>query len=274
LLILNKLSIFCIGFIAFINCFSSLGQEKNVNGFEKQTHFITGIGGSYVNVIDEGISPLLYNGIGGGVILGHFQEKEKNLNTFTAKFDFNNPSSSISNAEMYTFRLEGHFQRYWKLSDDQNKKWKVRPGLDLSAKWALRQHLNFTNNSQHIETRFSIAPALMLARPFKLWNRNFELGTFTSIPFLTYATRPLFASTRFPASVNKEEVKFFDYVKEGEIISFGSYFKWSTQYYLYYPLKNGNGLRLDYFWSYENYKAQNPIKTGEHSIMISTFFKI
>jgi hypothetical protein len=255
-------------------CSPVLGQNKNDGIFQTQTHFITGIGGSYVNIIDEGISPLLYNGIGGSVVFGHFQEKVNSLNTSSAKFDFNNPSSSISNAEMYTFRLEGHFQRYWKLTNDSNKKWKIRPGFDFSAKWALRQHLSFTNNSQHIETRFSMAPALMLARPFELWNRNFEIGLFTSIPLLTYATRPLFASTRFPASINKEEVEFFDYVKEGKIISFGSYFKWSAQYYLYYPFKNGNGLRLDYLWSYESYKAENPIRTGEHSIMISTFFKI
>lgn len=274
MLTLNKLYIFGLGLIAFILSFPSFGQEQKANDFKNQTHFITGVGGSYVNIIDEGISPLLYKGIGGNVILGHFQEKENSLNTSSAKFDFNNPSSSISNAEMYTFRLEGHFQRYWKLVNLENNNLKIRPGFDFSAKWALRQHLSFTNNSQHIETRFSVAPSLMLARPFELWNRNFEIGLFTSIPLLTYATRPLFASTRFPASVNKEEVEFFDYVREGKIISFGSYFKWSAQYYLYYPFKNGNGLRLDYLWSYESYKAENPIKTGEHSIMISTFFKI
>jgi hypothetical protein len=257
----------------YVHGYPSLGQEKSAIDFQNQTHFITGIGGSYVNVIDEGISPLLYKGIGGGVILGHYQEKEKSINTSSAKFDFNNPSSSISNAEMYTFRLEGHFQRYWKFADLEEKKMKIRPGFDLSAKWALRQHLNFTNNSQHIETRFSVAPAVLVARPFQLWKRDFQLGVFTSIPLLTYATRPIFASTKFSSSINKE-VEFIDYLKDGEIISFGSYFKWSAQYYLYYSLKNGNGLRLDYFWSYENYKDQNPIKTGEHSIMISTFFKI
>ena len=31
---------------------------------------------------------------------------------------------------------------------------------------------------------------------------------------------------------------------------------------------------FDYLWNYENYKALNPLKTGEHSIMISTFLKI
>jgi len=251
-----------------------MGQERNSTNFRNQLHFITGIGGSYVNVIDEGISPLLYNGIGGNVILGYFQEKAKSINTSTAKFDFNNPSSSISNAEMYTFRLEGHFQRYWKLGSDASSKLKIRPGFDLSAKWALRQHLNYTNNSQHIETRFSIAPAVMLSFPFELWTRSFETGLFGSIPIVTYATRPSFASTLFPASIGKEEVEFLDFVKQGEIVSFGSYYKYSTQYYIRYALKNGNALRLDYFWTYESYDAQNPIKTGEHSIMISTFFQI
>jgi len=271
---LNKIKFlsFCFLFIAF--CHKNYGQADNSGKYKSKSHFMTGIGGSYVNVIDEGISPLLYKGIGGSVQLGHFLEKDKSISTTWAKFDFNNPSSSISNAEMYTFRLEGHYQRYWKIASQADEKWKIRPGFDLSAKWALRQHLGFTNNSQHIETRFSIAPAIMITRPFKLWERDFKIGVFSNIPLLTYATRPLFASTRFPASVNKEEATFFDYVKEGEIISLGSYFKWSAQYFLYYSLKNGNGLRLDYFWNYESYKAQNPIKTGEHSIMFSTFFKI
>jgi len=274
LLILNKIKVlsFCVLFFAF--CHKNYSQVDNSEKPEKQAHFITGIGGSYVNVIDEGISPLLYKGIGGSVQLGHFLEKDRGVSTSWAKFDFNNPSSSISGAEMYTFRLEGHYQRYWKIAAQADKKWKLRPGFDLSAKWALRQHLSFTNNSQHIETRFSVAPALMINRSFKLWERTFETGVFTNIPLLTYATRPLFASTRFSASLNKTEATFFDYVKEGEVISFGSYFKWSSQYFLFYPFKNGNGLRLDYFWNYESYKTQNPIKTGEHSIMISTFFKI
>lgn len=271
---MNKLKIFGLSLIAYIICFPSMGQDKEADSLQKKTHFITGVGGSYVNLIDHGISPLLYKGIGGAAILGYYQEKPKSVNTFSAKFDFNNPSSSISNAEMYTYRFEGHYQSYWKLKSRRQKKWKIYPGFDASAKWALRQHLTYTNNSQHIETRFSIAPALMVARPFQLWKRDFEIGVFTSTPLLTYATRPLYASTRFQASLNKDEIEFFDYLKEGEIVSFGNYFKWSSQYYLYYQLKNGNGLRLDYFWSYESYNAQNPITTGEHSIMISSFFKI
>lgn len=270
---LNKFLTFALSFIILLFCYPSLAQENEAIEFQSQTHFITGIGGSYVNVIDEGISPLLYKGIGGSVILGHYHEKKNIVNTSSTKFDFNNPSSSISNAEMYTFRLEGHYQQYWKFTSQKVKEWKIRPGFQVSAKWALRQHLSFTNNSQHIETRFSISPALMVARPLHLWNRNFELGIFTNTPLVTYATRPLFASTKFSSSINKE-VEVLDYVKDGKIVSFGNYFKWSAQSYIYYSLENGNGLRLDYFWDYENYKSQNPIRTGEHSIMISTFFKI
>lgn len=271
---MNKLCHFCLSCVAFLYGFSSLGQENHVAIFQNNTYFVSSIGGSYVSLLDEGISPLLYNGIGGGANLGHFHDGKRSLNMSSTTFNFNNPSSSISNAEMYTFRLEGQYQQFWKVENQNDKKWKIRPGFNFTAKWAMRNHLNYTNNSQHIETRFAIAPAVMITRPFQLWNRSFEVGAFTNIPLLTYATRPLFASTRFPASVNKEEIEFFDYLKEGEIVSFGKYFKWSAQYYLYYHLANGNGLRLDYQWSYESYRAQNPIMTAEHSIMISTFFRI
>jgi len=270
---LNKayfiLAILCLGLLN-----KNVAQETISETENRISHFITGVGGSYVNVLDEGISPLLYNGIGGSVILGHLTEKDSKLNTSHLKFDFNNPNSSISNAEMYTFRLEGHYQQYWNVSNENDKFINLNLGFDLSGKWALRQHLSYTNNSQHIETRISVAPAILIDKSFTLWKRKFDIGMFVNIPVVTYATRPLFASTKFPASINKEEVEFFDYILEGDIISFNKYFKWSNQMYLYYPLKNGNGLRLDYFWSFESYQSQNPIKTAEHAIMISTFFQL
>lgn len=259
--------------IAIFSC-HSYAQVNLTDQKSNQTHFITGVGGSYVNVLDEGISPLLYKGSGGSVVLGHFRETQKNVSSSLATFHFNNPSSSISGADMYTYRLEGKYQHYWKIKKNEEKKWKVRPGVSGTANWNLRQHRSFTNNSQHIETRFSVAPAIMITRPFTLWKRDFEFGLFNQLPLITYATRPLFASTKFPASVNKEKVDFYDYLLQGELVSFGKYFKWSAQTYLLFPLKSGNALRLDYFWAFESYNAINPIRTGEHAIMISTFFKL
>lgn len=239
----------------------------------KSTHFITGIGGSYINVVDQGISPLLYKGIGGGVVLGHLRETRRSIAQSTARFDFNNPSSSVSGAEMYTYRLEGVYQHYFKLKD-QESRLKVYPGISGLGRWMLKQHLSYTNNSQHIETRFSLAPSVLVKFPFNLWKRKFETGIFSQVPLITYATRPLFASARFPASVNKEEVEFIDYLKDGEIISFGRYFRFSTQTYLQYYFKNGNALRLDYFWMFERYDEKNPVSIGEHALMISTFLKL
>ncbi|PTB91495.1 hypothetical protein C9994_15445 [Marivirga lumbricoides] len=138
----------------------------------------------------------------------------------------------------------------------------------------MRDHLNFTNNSQHIETRFSLAPSVLLQLPFSLFSRKFETGIFSQIPIITYASRPIFASTKFSASLNKDEASFFDYLKGGQVTSFGNYFRWSAQSYLLFHLKNNNAIRLDYFWMYEDYNSINPITTGEHSIMLSTFFKL
>ncbi len=260
--------------IAILFCVKSFGQDFEEEIFQNSTYFLTGIGGSYVNVQDQGISPLSYQGVGGGVVLGHFRETKRSITQSTVRFDLNNPSSEISGAAMYTYRLEAIYQYYFKNFGKEDGKLKIYPGISGLARWVLRDHQSFTNNSQHIETRFSLAPSVLIKRPFNIFNRDFELGIFSQLPLLTYATRPLFASTRFPASVNKEEVEFFDYLKNGEILSFGNHFRLSTQTYLLFPLKSGNALRLDYFWMFESYNAQNPVKTGEHGLMISTFFKL
>lgn len=263
-----------LAIIASLFYVKGVGQAFEETSFQNSTYFITGIGGSYVNVQDQGISPLNYQGIGGGVVLGHLRETKRSIAQSTARFDLNNPSSSISGATMLTYKLEGTYQHYFKNLGKDDGKWKIYPGISGLARWVLRDHQSFTNNRQHIETRFSIAPSVLIKRPFNIFKRDFELGIFSQLPLLTYATRPLFASTRFPASVNKEEVEFFDYLKEGEIVSLGNHFRLSTQTYLLFPFKNGNALRLDYFWMFESYKALNPVKTGEHGIMISTFLKL
>lgn len=259
----------------FGTLFSSFAQVNDKNKpYENKTYFITGVGGSYVNVIDEGISPLLYKGVGGGAVLGHYRETAKSITQSTARFDFNNPISSISGAEMYTYRLEGMYQHFFKTKNQEGNSIKIYPGAAFLGRWVLRDHLSFTNNSQHIETRFSLAPSVLLQLPFSLFKRKFETGIFSQIPIITYATRPIFASTKFSASLNKENADFFDYLKDGEISSFGDYFRWSAQSYLLFHLNSGNAIRLDYFWMYENYNSINPVTTGEHSIMISTFLKL
>lgn len=255
--------------------FSSIAQLNDGSStFKNNSYFITGVGGSYVNVIDEGISPLLYKGVGGGAVLGHFRETSRSIAQSTARFDFNNPGSQVSGAQMYTYRLEGTYQHFFKLKQQESRQFKVSPGAAFLGRWVLRDNLSFTNNSQHIETRFSLAPSVLLQLPFTFLERNFEAGVFSQIPIITYATRPIFASTKFSASLNKENPAFFDYLKDGEISSFGDYFRWSAQTYLLFHFTNQNALRLDYFWMYENYNSINPITTGEHSIMISTFLKL
>ncbi|MBK6265738.1 hypothetical protein JKA74_11880 [Marivirga sp. S37H4] len=260
--------------VSFLASSSLFAQVEETVPPLRNTHFITGLGGSYVNIIDQGISPLLYKGIGGGVVLGHLHETSRSIAQSTARFDFNNPNNSINGTDMYTFRLEGLYQHFFQLKNQSGKKLKILPGISGLGRWVLRDKLSYTNNKQHVETRFSLAPALLIKRPFQLWKRDFEIGMFSQLPLVTYATRPLFASTRFPASVNQDEIKFFDYLKKGEVVSLGSYFRLSAQTYLLYSFKNGNALRLDYFWMFESYNALNPIRTGEHGLMISTFLKL
>ncbi|GAB3327072.1 hypothetical protein GCM10027429_00450 [Marivirga atlantica] len=260
--------------LLFLTVFATQNVSAQDDDFQKRIFFTTGVGGSYVNVIDQGISPLLYSGVGGAAQFGHIEDREKGYSQSYGRFDFNLLDSETSGATIYSYKAEGSYQHYFKSLGNDEGKWRFYTGFSTHFKWVLRDHTSFTNNSQHIETRFSLAPSAMLRRPFELWSKSFELGLFTHLPLITYANRPLFASTKFPALVNNEDPAWYDYLTNGKVYSWGKYFNIRTQTYLNYYFKNGNGLKLDYYWSYDSLKDVNPIKTGEHAIIISTLFKL
>ncbi len=238
------------------------------------THFTTGVGGSYANVRDQAHSPLLYNGVGGNVQLGHTRNTFHSFSQSFARFDLNLLNAEQSGATIFSYRLEGHYQYYFKQFSNTQKRLRFYPGLAVVAKWALRDHDSFSNNSQVIETRFSLAPAIKIEFPFVLFNRDFELGIFSQLPLLNYIGRPLFASTKFPDQVANEDTAWHNYLTGGDVYSLGSYVNIKTQTYFTYTFKNGNGLKLDYFWSFESLKDKNPVELGEHALVISTLLKL
>lgn len=245
-------------------------DKKNV-----ERYFLTGVGGSYATIQDDGISPLVYDGIGAAGSISLWEDYNRNKQITSFQFDINFPDSEISGAQLYTFRYELNYSYFFKKKEEGiDKKWLILPGLTVTHKWAFRQHQSYSNNSLHVETRTSLAPSLYLERPFTIFNRDFVLGATSSLPLITYATRPLYASTKFSASLNKEDAGIFDYLSDGEIVTLGKYFKWKNFFFLRYPFKNGNALQLSYDWSLESYKAVNSMKTGEHSLLITTVLKL
>jgi len=258
----------CFGFLLITHQLSAQSEEG------RQIFLTTGVGGSYLNVREQAHSPLLYNGLGGNAQLGHIRNTKKSFSQSIARFDFNAVGRNENAASLYSYKFEGQYQHYFKQFSNADRSIRIYPGLAVLGVWRLQDHLNFTNNSQVITTQFSLAPAVKMEWPFALFNRNFELGFFSQLPLLNYIGRPLFASTKFPDQVNNEDPAWHNYITGGKLYSLGGYFNIRTQSYLTYAFKNGNGLKLDYFWSFESLQSQNPMKAGGHSLVISTLFKL
>jgi hypothetical protein len=235
---------------------------------------LIGVGGSYASLMDQGISPLAYSGAGGAAQLAFHSDTKRAINQAFLRFDFNILESAISGATIYSYQTTGAYQYYIKNWAINTGKWAWLPGMVLDFNWALRDHTSFTNNSVHLDTRIAFSPAINVSRDFKLWKRDFQAGANTSVPFLAYISRPLFASTQFPGTINKEEPQWFNYLSDGVIYSLGKNFRINMQSYLCYNFKNGNGLRLDYYWHYNRLEVPNAIKNAGHALLITTVLKL
>lgn len=227
-----------------------------------------------MNLLDQGISPLLYNGSGGSVQLAYLKENQKIYAQIYARFDLNLLQSAISGAEMISYHTELSYQHYFKRFSLSSRKTKLYPGISGFVNWGIRNHTSYTNNSYHIDTRISIAPSVAAKRDFNLWGRDFTLGSQLHLPLISYVGRPLYASTKFPSLVANDDPKWYDYISEGKLYSLGGSFTIKTQTFLKFQFNNGNAVKLDYFWSYSSLQDVNPIKTGEHALLISTILKL
>jgi hypothetical protein len=273
---LNRFSKIALVFFYFILVNGSEGQViDSLKDIYLQGKFITvGVGGGHASLQDQGISPLLYSGAGGAAQIGYSSYTAKAVHHAYIRFDFNSLLSEVSGGTIYSYQTTGSYQYFNNKFDFSTAKINWSPGLFLDFNWALRDHTTYTNNSLHIDTRIAFSPAINVNREFKLWKRQFEIGGTWSIPVISYVSRPLFASTQFPATVNKEEPKWFDYIAEGSFYSLGKNRKINMQSYLVYRFKNNNGLRFDYYWSFANLNADNPIKNAGHTFLISTMLKL
>ena len=262
-----------ITLLVHLNC---LGQKSDSSSVKKWENFINiGAGGSYSAVLDEGISPLLYRGIGGAGLISTRDESAKLLIQTLTRFDFNVVEASESGRQMYAYRFEETLELYM-------KKWRlvktpltIDPGLGVQYKWLLRSHQSYTNNSQHLENKLSFYVGAHSQYDFKLFNRDFEIGNFLRLPLLSYVVRPIYAGAQSPGTLGKEEPSFFDYLKGGNIYTWGKYFEMDLQTYLNYNFKDSpNGISLSYFWTFESLNTVNPSKEGQHALVFSLNVKL
>ncbi len=243
-----------------------------------QKHYLnTGAGWSWFKTRDQAMSPMLYRGHTLLAGLGYERDGVKSLFRTDLYFRYgslkprNNPDLTQANALLIKPDLDVHYLRAlgWVT------KWNIEAfaGLSWQTYATYKEHSRFVNNSINHEFCSSLGITGALRKEVPLFQHPLELNLQLSIPVTGYVIRPSFASSLPEGFLGNYDNQVGTYFKSGSMETWGNFWRINTQWFLDYGLKNGNKVRLTYFWDLYRHGPVNEVIAANHGFLLTTNFQ-
>ena len=235
-----------------------------------------GPGWSFPTVLDEATSPLRYRGHTFllSSSLDFFKERHLEQFHFLGWMGTVRPAASpgLTGSAMTYLRGEFRWTNQYRLTTAADATWRAYLGWGFLTMGSYRLHNLYSNNDEVFEYFNSASLEATVRYPFRLWQRRFEVRAGLSLPVLSVTVYPLYNRGRPEAFLEVQESNFEAGWRSLRLVSWGSYFRLSSQFSLDYYLRNGNGLRLSYYWDYFHFAKERPVRSGLQGLFVSTLF--
>jgi hypothetical protein len=248
-----------------------------------------GLGFSYIKVMDQATSPLLYKGWNFPFTsLDYLNYSEKIIKTFETDFSFGNLNSrtetpwydSPNTSYLLVLRYDILYQLRKIINDKVN--WYVGPEFNINGHFRVNYKydnsaLTFDNyNGLGIATRvefpfsYKSGSYKFLGIKFNRRDRDLRLSWQLSTPVVSFLIRPTYVTiTNFidpdlRTKITEEQITGGFFVP----------FNLRSQTELYYILHNQNMFKLSYIWNfYHHDPGYNKVQTAFHGVQFSFVFK-
>lgn len=173
-------------FLLAASFLSTTGYSQEDSVRQKESYFVTGLGGIHQTNYDQRMTNLIYNGFGGGIYgrAQDFGDGWESQFLFSAQGAFTN-RTSFGESSPY-ISLRGHFA-FRNLYDLKNKHWRI--GYALSQDFNYRLFSELGNSRQNIDDFSSLEFNAAWYHDFELWNRDFILDIHLRVPLVSYVFR-------------------------------------------------------------------------------------
>lgn len=250
--LLVKTFIFCL-------CFASaFGQSL-------EGDFIPfGQGYMHQTAKDASLSPVSYSGSLGTIKGGYYFQNKKwiNLLDITGFVGFQRPTINREESLNRTFTFGGRIQYQLAYKVYEQNDWSVFSGIYSHNLWDFRTHNRYANNRENFTGLFSLGVSSTLQKPFSIWGQNFAGQYILGLPIGSYYLRPSYILPNFNGGVGSKGFAFW-----------GDVFIVDSRTDLIWILKNGNQIRLGYYWEYAELDLLNQVQIGGHQLTLSTVFR-
>lgn len=263
------LSFFCLTFGALV------AQEEQEKPEMPRSRFLNvGLGWSLQKVQDDGMSPLLYRGSAGSLVLGYSRAKGRSLEILDTQTSLgllrNRYAPEISSGRAINLRIDAEYAYLRLLKNVNPMGTSVYFGGIFSSVTNARYH-NLLNNSSFNYggyNGFGITGAIQKELDF--WKRSFLLRFRASLPLATYVTRPNYVTLFEYTDPDYNGLE--DLMDNSGFYTWNRFFRLNFRTELSYRLPNKNELRLGYIWDYYSYTKLNPVEAAAHYVQFSSLF--
>lgn len=246
-------------------------QEDTVQASTFHLKFGSGVG--LQTYRDDAMSPLLYDGVEIGAMLGAEWRRPKGFYRVDGLFWLGETDSEQSGAytDNYTFAVNGGYLRL--LHPARESRWHCYVGGALTTWGSFREHISLVNSDYFYDFFVSVGPTGAVEYDFRLFKRSWQLGWQFTIPVLTYGLRPNYSGLE--EAPPDEFDGFKSELKAAQIGSFNILMNVKSRLELIYPLKNGNRFGLLYYWDfYQSNLEPHSVKQSMQSVQLNLHFKL
>ena len=267
-------------------------QKKNPKKAERKLrdkYLALGLGASYIKVMDQATSPLLYKGLQFPAMkLDYLVHSSRIIKTLETDFSFGwlktrtgTPWYDPSNTS-YFIAIRYNILYHIRTITGKNIRWYLGPEFNINGHFRVNYKygnsaLTFDNyNGIGIASRFEV-PLRYKAKNIKIWfikfnrrNRDLRLSWQLSAPLVSYMIRPTFVTITNFIHPDLQSKITSEHTDGGFFVPLNI----RSQSELYYIFHNQNMIKLSYIWNfYHHDPGYNKVQSVYHGFLFSFVFK-
>lgn len=237
-------------------------------------HFSIGIGPAYQSMLDQGLSPLLYDGFQFAFMLGFERHRPQlsHIASFQALMGgLSSARQEVMGNHISNSCLDIRYSFRYKLWQNPDGRLKALAGPGLSSLQLYRVHDGFSNSAYSNYFLNTISLQGFLNFDFLLFGRRFGLMGGLDVPLLSFAFRQAYTIPVMDGMLRGKE-GLDALLSSGKVYVPGSFWGLGSQWHFQYHLKNGNAIALEYHSHFHSLDDVNPVKDARHQLFFKAMF--
>lgn len=238
----------------------------SIFSFGQSKMLLLGTGVSGCELKNENMSPMTYYGVGAHGYIGFIDTRPKGLHEFSFYGGASVTTPLEGSSVMFFFPVDFDYTYLRNAGELGATGIRLYGGGSLALRFAIRNHLQYSNNNFDMDHASSLALAAMAQRSVKLKKRDLDVQWRLVVPLVSVSIVPGFIG-RHPQGfiLNDDDKNWLIPLKSSELLSLGSFCRVISDAGVVWNFVNGNAMFVKYRWDFTQNTSGNYIADAKHA---------